>query len=208
MENNNEQWRPVPGYEGRYMVSNQGRVMSLKTRRVRTPDGVRLCRVKYILKPFPVRPSAGYRAHYRNYRPSDNYYTQVQLYKDGTDVYRFVHRLVAEAFLGTCPEGLQVDHINGRKADNRLCNLCYVTARENSRRAVANGLRSQCQPLRITACLELPFTDRAPSVRELARRIGTSHITILKHLRRQGYFEFTRGGIHYRATYENTSQPC
>lgn len=42
-----------------------------------------------------------------------------------------VHRLVMELFKGQ--SDLTVDHINGNKHDNRLCNLQYVTTEENTR---------------------------------------------------------------------------
>lgn len=43
-----------------------------------------------------------------------------------------VHRIVLETFLGIDDEKLQVDHINRIKDDNRLCNLRWVTAKENN----------------------------------------------------------------------------
>lgn len=50
----------------------------------------------------------------------------------------FVHRLIAYAWFGV--SSMSIDHINGKKQDNRVCNLEYVTHFENMRRAVANGL--------------------------------------------------------------------
>jgi len=47
-----------------------------------------------------------------------------------------VHRLVMFAFVGMPPDGYEVNHKNGIKADNRLCNLEYVTARQNTRHAM------------------------------------------------------------------------
>ena len=55
---------------------------------------------------------------------------------DGDVVY--VHRLVAEAFLGRFP-GMQVDHIDGDKNNNAVSNLRWVTAQENVRHSYDLG---------------------------------------------------------------------
>lgn len=44
-----------------------------------------------------------------------------------------VHKLVMETFVGICPAGYEIDHINRDRTDNRLDNLRYVTREENQR---------------------------------------------------------------------------
>jgi hypothetical protein len=46
-----------------------------------------------------------------------------------------VHRVVAATFIGPCPKGLEVNHKNGNRLDNRAQNLEYVTRSENMRHA-------------------------------------------------------------------------
>ena len=67
-------------------------------------------------------------------------YLKVSLTIDGGELTRTVHTLVARAFLGERPLGMQVDHLDCNKRNNRPSNLQYVTAAENSRRAASNGL--------------------------------------------------------------------
>ena len=99
--NTKEQWREVPGYEGIYWVSNLGRVRSA----------------------YRSKPLKG-RSHQFGYR-------MIHLCKDGHIKTATIHRLVAAAFIGPRPDGHDIHHINGDPADNRACNLQYVTRKQH-----------------------------------------------------------------------------
>ncbi len=54
-----------------------------------------------------------------------------------------VHKLVAEAFIGPRPEGLQVRHLDGNPRNNNVTNLVYGTSKENHADMVTHGTRWQ-----------------------------------------------------------------
>lgn len=66
-------------------------------------------------------------------------YPQIDMYPGKQT--RTVHTLVAETFLGKHP-GMQVNHKNGNKKDNRLTNLEWVTPSENLQHAYDHKLRN------------------------------------------------------------------
>lgn len=67
-------------------------------------------------------------------------YRWVALFLGSGRTARAIHRLVSEAFHGPCPEGLQVNHKDGVKTNNRLSNLEYVTPSRNREHALEHGL--------------------------------------------------------------------
>ena len=113
-----EKWKDILGYEGLYQVSNEGRVKSLE-RFVESVSHGEPC-IRHIqecikqLQPHPI-----------------NGYLQVNLSKDGKAKTYKVHRLVWEAFNGDIPEGMEIDHINAVRTDNRFENLRIATHQEN-----------------------------------------------------------------------------
>lgn len=67
-------------------------------------------------------------------------YPRVNLSRDGKATAKSIHILVAEAFIGPRPEGLQINHKDGVKENSELSNLEYVTAAENMQHAFRLGL--------------------------------------------------------------------
>ena len=53
---------------------------------------------------------------------------------------KHIHRLVADAFFGPCPDGHEVNHKDGVKTNNNVDNLEYVTRLENAQHAKERGL--------------------------------------------------------------------
>ena len=130
MNTSSEHWKPVPGWEGYYEVSNHGRVAGVGRR-----DSRGHLRKRRILSLNRRTPSGHLRA---------------ALSRDGKTYTRLIHQLVAEAFIGPRPEGLEVCHNNGDPSDNRPENLRYDTRTANMRDAVKhrqnhNSAKTHCK---------------------------------------------------------------
>ena len=105
-----ETWKDIPGYEGRYMASDLGKIKSLnynhtKTEKVLTPGIDERGRMS------------------------------VALHKNGKQKSFRVHQLIAISFLNHKPDGtfkIVVDHIDNDQSNNNLDNLQLITNRENT----------------------------------------------------------------------------
>lgn len=117
-----EHWRPIKGYEGHYEVSDQGRVRSTDAIFIRK-NGTQFTRRGMVLK--PSRAKAGY--------------LTVNMRLFGERSIHTIHRLVATAFIGEIPEGMDVCHNNGIRDDNRLENLRIDTRAGNMKDRIAHG---------------------------------------------------------------------
>lgn len=160
-----EIWKDIPGYEGLYQASNLGMVRSLD-RMVNGRKGFyRIIKGKILT---PSINSFGYK--------------RVRLYNNRISNMKFVHVLVWEAFNGPKPEGMQVNHINEVKTDNRLENLNLMSPKENTnwgtgilRRSKKQKNGKKAKPV-IQYDLEGNFIKEWPSAREVKRVLGHSHI--------------------------------
>lgn len=119
-----EKWLPIPGFEGQYEVSDHGRLRGLD-------------RMIVVQKPAGgtfERPHRG-----RIIATTTKRYERANLHVGSKQHCWLVHRLVAAAFLGPCPEGRVVCHINGDPLDNRASNLRYDTPSGNMRDTLIHG---------------------------------------------------------------------
>jgi hypothetical protein len=116
-EINTEIWKDVVEWEGIYSVSNLGRV--------RRDLAAKNARVGRILKLGMA-----------------NGYYKVGLHHNYKIKTVYVHQLVAAAFIGKCPAGMEVNHKDPKtgRTDNRASNLEYVTPKGNMQHAKENGL--------------------------------------------------------------------
>lgn len=120
MKQEKEQWRDVVGYEGRYQVSNLGRVMTLGTGTTH--------KQKRLL----------------NFTTSHGRYYIVTLTKDGISKSYSVHRLVALSFIpNNEPSKDQIDHIDGDSFNNAADNLRWCTAKENNLNPITRVRKSK-----------------------------------------------------------------
>lgn len=119
-----EEWREVPGHAGAYAVSSFGRVRSVG-RKVTAGERVRSVADK-ILRPWSM--PTGHLAVGLGGKAADR---------------RLVHRLVLEAFVGPCPDGMEGCHNDGDPTNNRLENLRWDTRSGNIHDAIKHGTHPQ-----------------------------------------------------------------
>ena len=108
-----EEWKYINGYEGKYEVSNTGRVRSCSGRNAGLIHSGAIC-------------SKGYK--------------RVCLYKDGKQRIFRVHRLVAKAFIENSDNLPQVNHKDCDKLNNHIDNLEWCDNQYNHNHKMKNGL--------------------------------------------------------------------
>ena len=156
-----EIWKPIPGYEGLYEVSDQGRVRSL--------DALIECygpvkgRYTSLRKGKLLRPGR---------MPSGHVSVAI-----GRRNSLCVHTLVLLAFVGPAPKGYECRHLNGNPSDNRLENLCWGTRSENIKDKTLHGL-SKLKPQDVLSIKSALQNNYRGLQAELARQFNVKQCTI------------------------------
>lgn len=160
-----EIWKDIAGYEGLYQVSNTGEIKSLKFNHSNKEK---------IIK--GNKESLGYLV--------------VTLYKDGNRKNFKIHRLVAETFISNPKNLPQVNHIDGNKQNNRIDNLEWCTASENTIHAHKSGLaNSDNQKIKVNQYdLSGNFIRKWDGIVDIERNLNidkSSIVKVCKHKRNQ-----------------------
>ena len=166
-----ERWLPIVGYEGRYDISNHGKVRSLKYRGTEIKKDLIL-----------TKNSVGYLV--------------VGLFNEGIKQTKSVHRIVLESFNPPKDKSLICRHLNGDQLDNRFENLAWGSHSDNQADTRLHGRVSQGQDvhnskLTNTQAVDIrhEYSQKNSSHRTLAKKYGVAHSTIFKVLKNRTYRE-------------------
>lgn len=125
MADTREIWVDIQNYEGKYQVSDKGRIKSLE--REISHAGCTYTQPERIISHWCGRTSL---------------YDRIRLYKGGVGTKFTVHRLVAQHFLPNWDPALEINHIDGNRYNNAADNLEICTHRRNMEHAIANDLKN------------------------------------------------------------------
>jgi hypothetical protein len=166
------EYRAIEGEPG-YRVGNDGSVWSCLQRVYLVGNGRR--GVSY-------QPCGDWVLLLQNQNRDDGY-LEVQI----RGKHRLVHRLVLEAFVGPCPDGMECCHDDGNPSNNRLDNLRWDTKRNNQNDRLRHGTHIRGERNRIAK-----LTDaQAEEVRQMSRE----GMTIMQIVNTTGFNRNTVGRI-------------
>jgi hypothetical protein len=110
---------------------------------------------------------------------------RLDLYRDGKKHRRYIHRLVLEAFVGPCPEGMEARHFPDRDpANNQLGNLSWASPKTNQADRVVHGTSNRGERHGMVKLTESKVREIRSRVlagerqSNLVRELGVSPMTI------------------------------
>lgn len=160
-----EQWKDIEDYEGKYEVSNLGRVRSLSRM------------VQYRSK-FGKECSRTQKGRLTAINDNGNGYKTVTLWKNNKGTTMYIHRLVANAFIEN-PDNLDtVNHIDFDKSNNDLINLEWCSLQENIEHSVSNGRYDHRGGVGVRVVYNNGHEEEYDSITSTSKGIGAHRDTI------------------------------
>lgn len=175
-----EIWAPIPGYVGLYEVSNKGRVRSLD-RLCLGSDGREELHPGKILTPTKLK----------------NGYLDLRLCYGRKRKHRYVHSIVAEAFLGPRPKSHDVLHKDGNKENNDVSNLVYDTRAENLHSTYSYGGKQANGKLSLSDVDNIRERLEHGEAGSRIARDYSVHPSAIYHIRDGKSFAWYKGGVAY-----------
>lgn len=147
-----EKWKKIPGYKGKYIVSNMGNVRAVM---FFTKKG-------FVVRELKKQYSFGYETVMLNQKS------------------KLLHRIIAEAFIPNPNNKPEINHKNGKRKDNRISNLEWCTRSENAQHAWDTGLACY-KGERNKSCIQVSLdgfiVNEFSSRKEAFQRTGIRHIS-------------------------------
>ena len=208
-----EVWKPVVGFENDYEVSSYGRIRSVE-KTITDIRGRTYVRYSKILAP-EEKIMNDYRGRGK--------YLRITLSQGSKLIHKLVHRLVAEAFIpNDDPEHkTEVNHKNGKKNDNYVGNLEWMTPEENRQHASDNNLLDP--PIHIHYGCDAPnasmtswkaeqlrkdYAKHNVSTSELEKKYNVSRTTLLNCVKGRSYINVNGPISRKNNRFKGTKSSC
>lgn len=163
-----EIWKSIEGFEGIYEISNEGNVRSVDREIIHNT---------YKESAKPKKQSYDGKKITSNINNVGKGYVYVTLWLHSKHYKKFVHRLVANAFIPN-PDGKpQVNHIDGNPQNNKAENLEWVTINENCKHAWDTNLIKTKKRVLATNKIN-GKTIEFDSLSDMAKHFGVNHSAI------------------------------
>lgn len=163
-----EIFKDVQGYEGKYQVSNFGRVLSLPKAKATGNGG----RARFLKQEFTIAKKA--------------HYNRVTFCVAGYTTRHLVHRLVAQAFIPNPLNKPQVNHIDNDGTNNHVSNLEWVTGVENMLHSSLQGRQEEARRL---GCEAASIKNQCIAVNRYTSKLGSAFVSTYTVKIKPGYIK-------------------
>lgn len=160
-----EIWKDIPGYEGLYQASTEGRIRSLD-KYIQYSNGRQVFHKGKVLKLFERKDG----------------YLKITLHKNVKSKTHLVHRLILTVFDRLPKEGEEGNHCDGDKSNDCISNLEWVTRIDNMRHRINILGKSQINRYVLTNGevkeIKILLKQGHLSQREIAKRYNISESVV------------------------------